>query len=111
TAAQWEVLGPLLSAPRKRGRPRADDRRTLEGILYVLQTRCRWQDLPARYGSPTTCWRRFTQWQADGTWERLWTAFLKTLDAEERRAWRRLDPDPLPPADGAIQSDLRSPDF
>jgi hypothetical protein len=37
-----------------RGRKRSDDRRTLNGILYVLQTDCSWRNLPRRYGSYET---------------------------------------------------------
>lgn len=55
--AQWELIRPLLPAAKPTGRPRADDRRTLNGILYVLRTGCRWKDLPERYGSSVTCWR------------------------------------------------------
>ena len=34
TDEQWQQLRPLLPLPRKgRGRPRADDRQTLNGIL------------------------------------------------------------------------------
>jgi hypothetical protein len=51
TDVQWEHLQPLLPPGKKEGRPRADDRRTLDGILYVLRTGCRWRDLPPRYGS------------------------------------------------------------
>jgi hypothetical protein len=80
TDAQWELLQPVLSAPRKRGRPRADDRRTLNGIIYVCRTGCRWQDLPARYGNPITCWRRRAQWQADGTWDRIWNTLFPPAD-------------------------------
>ena len=43
------------------GRPRADDRKTLNGILYVLRTRCRWQDVPGEYGSSSTCWRKLSR--------------------------------------------------
>jgi non-specific serine/threonine protein kinase len=111
TDAEWERLRPLLGIRSKRGRPRADDRRTLEGILYVLRTGCRWQDLPARYGSPTTCWRRLAQWQADSTWERLWTAFLETLEAQERRAWAGADEELRPQADTAILNRMPSPDY
>ena len=32
--AQWGLIRPLLPAP-KIGRPRADERRTINGILYV----------------------------------------------------------------------------
>jgi transposase/quinol monooxygenase YgiN len=87
TDAQWERVRPLLPSARREGRPRADDRRTLDGILYVLRTGCRWQDLPAAYGSPVTCWRRLTRWEADGTWERIWHALLTTLDAHGKLAW------------------------
>jgi predicted ATPase/DNA-binding SARP family transcriptional activator/transposase len=87
TDPQWERLRPLLLPPSKRGRPRADDRRTLEGILYVLRSRCRWHDLPARYGSAVTCWRRYTRWRAAGIWAPLWHAFLETLDEHERQVW------------------------
>jgi len=54
TDMQWVFIRPLLPPPARTGRPRADDRRTIEGILYVLITGCRWRDLPREYGSPTT---------------------------------------------------------
>jgi transposase len=84
---QWAAIQPLLPRPNKEGRPRADDRRTLDGILYVLRGCCRWRDLPARYGSPATCWRRFRQWEADGTWERVWHTLFATLDGPGKQAW------------------------
>jgi transposase len=53
------ICAPLLPLPRKgRGRPRADGCQTLNGILYVLRTGCRWEDVPREYGSPATFWRR-----------------------------------------------------
>jgi hypothetical protein len=42
---------------------------------------CPWEDVPLAYGSPTTCWRRFSAWSKDGTWERMWWALLRQLDA------------------------------
>jgi transposase/quinol monooxygenase YgiN len=85
--AQWECIRAVLPPHNKEGRPRADDRRTLDGILYILRTGCRWHDLPARYGSPVTCWRRFQRWERDGTWERIWRALFATLDTRGRQAW------------------------
>ena len=35
--AQWELIRPLLPAAKPTGRPRADNRRNLNGILYVLR--------------------------------------------------------------------------
>jgi len=84
---QWERVRSLLPPPARAGRPRADDRRTLDGILYILRTGSRWQDLPRAYGSHVTCWRRFAEWQASGVWERVWQAFFDTLDVSERLVW------------------------
>jgi transposase len=68
---QWQAVAPLLPLRPRRGRPRADDRRVIDGILYVLTTGCRWVDLPARYGSDTTAWQRLRALRVDGTWERI----------------------------------------
>jgi transposase/heme-degrading monooxygenase HmoA len=85
--AQWERVRLLLPPPAREGRPRSDDRRTLDGILYVLRTGCRWQDLPAEFGSGVTCWRRFTLWEAAGVWEPVLRIVLTTLDAPGRLIW------------------------
>lgn len=87
TDEQWEAIQPLLPPPARTGRPRAQDRRTLEGVLYVLRNGCRWHDLPPRYGDPVTCWRRFVRWQATGDWERIWSALLRTMDPIAQQAW------------------------
>ncbi len=89
TNTQWERIRAVLPPPKNEGRPRADDRRTLDGILYVLRTGCRWHDLPREYGSPVTCWRRLTQWEADGMWERIWSTLFATLTTREKLAWTR----------------------
>jgi transposase len=52
----------------------------------VLRSGARWKDLPERFPSYQTCHRRFQQWQADGTFERI----VFTL-GEELRAKGRLD--------------------
>jgi transposase/quinol monooxygenase YgiN len=97
TDEQWERIRPLLSTAsttalptatqRGVGRPRVNDRRTLDGILYVLRSGCRWRDLPQSYCSPVTCWRRFTAWETTGVWERVWKELLATLDVQGRQAW------------------------
>ena len=84
TDEQWERLEPLLPPRKKRGRPRADDRRTLNGVLYVLRTGCRWEDVPREYGSPSTCWRRLRAWEEDGTWEHIWRSLLTLLDEQDK---------------------------
>lgn len=87
TDSQWGFIQPLLPPPARTGRPRADDLRTVEGILYVLITGCRWQDLPREYGAPTTVWRRLKRWGEVGVWERIWRAVLATLDGQGQLDW------------------------
>jgi transposase len=89
TDEQWERLKPLLPRRQKRGRPRVDDRRTLNGVLYVLRTGCRWQDVPPEYGSSSTCWRRLKVWEEDGTWERIWHSLLTLLDEQDKIEWTK----------------------
>lgn len=87
TDEQWGRIAPLLPPPGKMGRPRADDRRTLDAILFVLRTGCRWKDLPRELGSPTTAWRRLKEWEVAGVWERIWRALLASLDAQAKLEW------------------------
>jgi len=90
TDAQWERISPFLpkrtSSPRG-GRPAADDRACLEGILWVLRSGARWRDLPERYPSPSTCWRRLTEWEGEGVLLTIWQAFLDTLDEQGLLDW------------------------
>jgi len=90
TDAQWAKIEPHLPRTRRSstgGRPRVTDRAAVEGILWVLKTGARWRDLPEGYPSGSTCWRRLRAWDVDGTWLRLWRAFLGQLDARGRLRW------------------------
>lgn len=63
---QWQKIAPLLPKPpqhRKGGRPWIANRRVLEGILWILRSGARWQDLPEKYPHPSTCWRRLRDWE------------------------------------------------
>jgi transposase len=84
---QWAIVAPLLPPQPKVGRKRQDDRRTLNGILYVLRSGCAWADLPPEYGAATTCWRWFERWSADGTWEQIWQTLLSQLDGQQKLEW------------------------
>lgn len=80
---EWRRIRLLL--PRQRhGRPRADDRRTLDGILFVLKTGCRWKDMPQEYGSKTSCHRRLLAWQRKGVWARVLRVLLGQLGKRGR---------------------------
>lgn len=87
TEKQWEKIGPLLPTMSSRGRPWRRNREVLEGILWVLRTGARWKDLPERYPSPSTCWRRLKLWQEKGVWLDVWRAFLAELNNRGRVDW------------------------
>ncbi len=54
TNEQWKLVEAILPEDPVRedgrGRPWGDRRRVLEGVLWILRTGARWQDLPPRYG-------------------------------------------------------------
>ena len=78
---EWSVIEPLL--PNKpRGVPRVDDRRVLNGIMWVLRSGAPWRDLPERYGPYTTCYNRFNRWRKKGIWDRLMDAIVEAYDGD-----------------------------
>ena len=90
TDEQWEKIKPFLPQRRlspRGGRPPADDRACLEGILWVLRSGARWRDLPERYPSPSTCWRRLVEWEGEDVLVTIWQAFLDTLDERGLLDW------------------------
>jgi transposase len=84
---QWAAIDPLLPVTKRTGRPKANSRRVLNGIIYVLLTGTAWGKLPAEYGKPTTCWRRLRYWSNDGTWFKIWRTLLPLLNDQEREQW------------------------
>ena len=92
--ALWQRMEPLLPKRRrhrKGGRPYADDRAALRGILFVLKTGIAWEDLPAEvFGvSGVTCWRRLNQWSKAGVFARLHEKLLDELGMKRRIDWSR----------------------
>ncbi|MGW7613099.1 transposase [Streptomyces sp. NPDC054766] len=89
----WELIEPLLPPwPRKAPDPRpVDDRRCLQGILYVLYNDVSWQLLPLElgFGSGQTCWRRLGRWHEAGVFETLHGIRLAELHAADALDWTR----------------------
>jgi transposase len=82
TDAQWQHLAPRFpqhSPSSKGGRPRADDRECLEGILWLLRSGARWQDMPVDLPSGSTCWRRLQEWSGEGILEDIQAMLLEEL--------------------------------
>lgn len=91
----WERIEPLLPKVERRfrfpGRKRLDDRKALQGILFVLHTGIAWRHLPLElgFGSGSTCYRRLDEWQRAGVWERLHALLLSELRAAGELEWTR----------------------
>ena len=81
----WESIQPLLPRRTRRyrrpGRRRLDDRKVLNGIVFVLTTGIAWQRLPQElgFGSGMTCRRRLRDWQQAGVWQELHELLLAKL--------------------------------
>lgn len=88
TNAEWECLEPLL--PRRggaRGGRWNDHRTVINGVFYRARTGVPWRDLPKRFGSWVTVYKRHRRWSADGTWQRLLEAVQAARDAAGQVDW------------------------
>ena len=90
TDAQWAHIAPLLPEPKAspNGTPKPiANRLVFEGILWVLRSGTRWKDLPERYPSPSTCWRRLRAWEAQDIWLKAWRTLLSHRDEQGQLDW------------------------
>lgn len=86
TDAQWEVIAPLLPAPKATGRPREVDlREVLNTLMYQARTGCQWDYLPHDLLPKGTAYAYFAAWQQDGTWQRITDALRQKVRVKEGR--------------------------
>jgi len=81
--AQWDAVKDRI--PGKDGDPGRtgeDNRLFVNAVLYVAKTGIPWRDLPDRFGSWNSVWRRFDRWCAQGVWKEL-SQVLGDPDLEE----------------------------
>jgi putative transposase len=86
TDAQWQLIAPLLPAPRPGGRPRQTDlREVLNALFYLNHEGCTWRALPHDFPPWRTVYEYFAAWKAAGTWEEINGALRRKLRVKEGR--------------------------
>lgn len=82
TDEQWGLIEQLL--PGKEGDPGAhgeDNRRFVNGVIWIARSGAPWRDLPERYGEWNSVYQRFNRWSKAGVWGRVFQA-VKLPDLE-----------------------------
>ena len=74
------ILEELDPPPEAIGRPRADPRRILNGIIYVMRSGCQWNRLPEKYGSDSTVHRTMQRWIQRGVLQRFWAVLAENCE-------------------------------
>src|SRR5690606_11465403 len=71
----WERIEPILELRypiASTGRPRADLRLILDGLIHRMRSGCQWERLPGRFGPTSTLHGWFQRFVADGVLEEIW---------------------------------------
>ena len=84
TWREWNRVKALLPPERtwKRGRPRKDNQRMLNGMLWIARSGAQWRELPKEYGPWQSVYARFAKWRDDGTLEAVFRALSEDVDKE-----------------------------
>jgi putative transposase len=79
----WEQVEAVLAEPdppRPQGRPRADARKALNGIIFRMRSGCHWNRLPKEFGDDSTLHRTFQRWVERGVFVRVWAMLIESCD-------------------------------
>lgn len=86
--AQWSLIEGMLPLPTgQNGRPFADARRVVEGIVYRYRTGIAWFDLPEVFGPWLTVWTWHHRLALDGTWNKVLDKLTAAADAAGLIDW------------------------
>jgi transposase len=95
TAEQWRDVEVLLPSPSARGRPYADRRSVIEGVIWQYLTACPWRTIPRRYAPWQTCYHYRRELDRLG----LWPVMTDLLALVPGAAHHHRRPAPLPQPD------------
>ena len=75
-----QMARPEPYVPKPHGKPRVDDRRVLNGIIFVDRCGLRWRDAPAEYGASKALYTRWKRWRAMRVFARMMSGMAETTD-------------------------------
>lgn len=64
------------------GRPVADNRRFVEGVIWIGRNGGRWRSLPQEYGKWSAVHKRFKRWSDKGIWQMIFNELALNADTE-----------------------------
>ncbi len=79
----WERIEPILrehDPPKPTGRPRVDQRATLDAVVFRLRAGCQWNRLPAEFPDDSSVHRTFQRWVEKGILDRVWATLVEECD-------------------------------
>lgn len=86
----WERIEPILLRhypPAHTGRPRADLRRVLDGIIHRMRSGCQWNHLPRQFGPDSTVHAWFQRLAEDGVFAEIWGELVLECDELDDVHW------------------------
>ena len=73
--AQMAMISPYF--PLAHGVPRADDRKIISGIIFIIRNGLRWRDAPKDYGIAKTIYNRFIRWSKLGVFDLIFSELVR----------------------------------
>lgn len=76
----WDIVADLFVGPTRRGRPRRDDIKMLNGILWVLCSGAPWRDMLDERGPWSSAYQRFRDWRNQRVFDQMLTRLQLKLN-------------------------------
>ena len=94
TDSLWNKIETCLPKKKSKvGRPEWCPRKTLEGVIFIMQTGAQWKRLPKQYGHKSTVHGKFRKWVNLGIFAKIFKMILKFYIESNRRItnWSAID--------------------
>jgi len=89
TDEQWALIKPHIppdkSGTRKGGRPPADKRLVVNGLMYFARSGCQWRMLPREFGPWPTVHHYYRLWRRSGLLQEIHDALRQQVRIQDGR--------------------------